>query len=198
MRYKLKQFNKDVAYYKRALKRLLSRGETCIISMQLANEKAFFSLAPLSRAIDELGADSSVFVMGKERRVLPVLRKTWKLYNQLKEGKESKATKALHGFIQSVEKKTKSKYFEKLFKQPGLELIAAKKGFRAGDKSIEFRNQWFKRFKWKQLIATNKRILKQGYGLGRALALNSFQKRKTCSCPCRITWTVLRLPIHLP
>ena len=57
----------------------LGKGKTCLVELRLENEKAFFSLAPVSRAIHSLGADMSVFVTQKESRMLKVLKKTWSL-----------------------------------------------------------------------------------------------------------------------
>ncbi len=187
MRYNLKQFDKDVAYYKKELEGKLRKGSSCLVVLKFGNEKAFFSLAPLSRAIDELNADISVFVSGKENRMLPVLRKTWQLYGELKHGRKGNAAAALQAFIQTVQKKTKSNYFEKLFRAPELELVAEKNGFRCGKKTIEFRQGWFKKFRWQQLVATNKRILTQGFGLRRketvGIGFELIPKKKSLELP---------------
>ncbi len=166
-RYNLMRFNKAVAYYKRMLGKKLHKGSTCLVCLQLGNEKAFFSLAPLSRAVHQLGADMSVFVLDRENRVLPVLRKTWEIYSELQQGKRSRKTKALQGFVKAVERKTKSKYIEKLMRQPELELLAGKKGFNCNGELIEFRTDWFRKRRWRQLLATNRRILRQGYGISK-------------------------------
>lgn len=155
----------DVAYYRSALKGRLGEGKTCLVELPLSNEKAFFSLAPMSRAVHELGADISVFVTGKESRMLSVLSKTWSLYSDLEQGKATRGTKELELFIKSVEKKTKDKYFRKLFKQPDLYIIAGAGSFKADGKSLDFRTSWFKRRLWKKLLETASKILRQGYGL---------------------------------
>ncbi|MBN2067352.1 MAG: hypothetical protein JW744_02700 [Candidatus Diapherotrites archaeon] len=187
MRYSEVQFNKDVAYYKRMLKKRLGKGKTCLVSLPLENESAFFSLAPLSRAVDEFGSDLSVFVLGKESSTLPVLRKTWELYSQLKKGGKSNAAKAMQAFIESVQRKTKDSYFEKLFRQPDLEINVKTKGFGFDSKLIDFRTGWFRRSKWKQLLATNKRILQQGYGLRKAerlsIGFELIPKKKSLELP---------------
>ena len=115
MKYNTQRLSKEVAYYKKALSKKLGKGKICLIELRVENEKAFFSLAPLSRAIDSLGADVSVFVTQKESKMLKTLNKTWSLYRVFEQGMLNKETKALDDFIKSVEKKTKSKYFSKLF-----------------------------------------------------------------------------------
>ncbi len=165
MAYNKKQFNKGVSYYKNALKKQLGNGKVCLVQLPLGNERAFFSLAPLSRAIHSLGVDICVFVTGKEIRMLRVLHKTWQVYAKLEQGKHSRETKALEEFIKSVEKKSKSNYFSKLFKQPDLCIKADSKGFNAAGMRLEFNSGWFKKRLWKELLQTASKILKQGYGI---------------------------------
>jgi len=165
MVYSRKHFSKGVAYYKKELKPFLKKGKACLVELPLKNEKAFFSLAPLSRAVHSLGADMSVFVTGKEKRMLPVLMKIWRLFFELEQGRKSKGTKALDAFIKSVEKKTKSKYFRKLFREPDLYIAATRTGFQASGKNLEFKTGWFKKRLWRELLQTASKILKQGYGI---------------------------------
>lgn len=165
MKHNVKELNKAVAYYKKELKGIVGKGKTCLIELPLGNEKAFFSLAPLSRAIHELNGDASVFVTSGESKMLPVLRKTWKIYSELKQGKKTNATDALQEFISLTEKKAKSKDFSKLFNAPELSIIAKPKHFSAGKKNLSFQTKWVKKRLWKQLLATAGKILKQGYGI---------------------------------
>lgn len=165
MAYNKKKFNKAVSLYKKILRKHLGKGSTCLVELPLKNERAFFSIAPLSRAVHELGSDVSVFVTGRESRMLPVLHKCWSLYRLQQNGKKNSGTKALGDFIKSVERKTKSKYFAKLFKEPDLYLTASGKGFDTGEETIAFQTGWFRKSNWRQLLATAGKILKQGYGL---------------------------------
>ena len=165
MVYNKKKFAQEAAYYRKALAGKLGKGKTCLVELRLSNEKAFFSLAPMSRAVHELGADISVFVTQKESRMLKVLGKTWALYSELKQGKETKETKALEEFIKSVEKKAKSKEFSRQFKKPDLYIIAGSDAFVMEEKKLEFKTGWFRKRLWKELLATASKILKQGYGI---------------------------------
>ena len=165
MAHNKKKFNKAVSFYKKMLRKRLGKGSTCLVELPLKNEKAFFSIAPLSRAVHELGSDVSVFVTGRESRMLPVLHKCWSLYRLQQKGKKNKGTKALADFIKSVERKTKSKYFAKLFKEPELHLTASGKGFDTGEETLAFQTSWFRKSSWRQLLATAGKILKQGYGI---------------------------------
>ena len=164
MKYNTQRLGKEVAYYKKALSKKLGKGKICLIDLRVENEKAFFSLAPLSRAIDSLGADVSVFVTQKESKMLKTLNKTWSLYRVLEQGTINKETKALDDFIKSVEKKTKSKYFSKLFKEPDLYITAGPDGFIVDEKTLSFKTGWRKKRLWKELLQTAGKILVQGYG----------------------------------
>jgi len=164
MKHNVKELNKAVAFYKKELKGLLKKGNACLIELPLANEKAFFSLAPLSRAIHELDADASVFVLSHESKMLPALRKTWKIFSELKQGKKTKATKYLQEFISSVAKKTKGREFESLFKEPELTILAKPAFFLAGSKKLPFQAKWVKKRQWNGLLEAASKILKQGYG----------------------------------
>ena len=117
----------------------------------------------------------AVFVTGKRKNMLKTLDKTWALFEALGEGKKARGTKELDTFIKTVEKKTKSKYFRKLFKRPDLCITASVTCFRAEDKrsrfkkttfkKLEFKTGWFKKRHWKELLQTASKILKQGYGI---------------------------------
>jgi len=172
MAYNKKKFDKAVSYYKRALKKHCSKGSVCIVELPLDNEKAFFSLAPLSRAAHILGADLSVFITGKESTMLKVLHKAWSLNRVLEQGKLTKETRALDDFIKSVEKKTKSKFFRKLFRDTDAHLSTSSKGFTTEGEIIKFQTAWFRKRHWKQLLSTASKILKQGFGIKKSERLS--------------------------
>ncbi len=165
MTFNRKQFNKEVSYYRRELKGLLGKGKAGLVEVPLSNEKAFFSLAPLSRAVHELGGDISVFVPDKPSQMLKVLNKSWSLYRVLKKGKITKETKALNDFLKTIEKKTKSKYFTNLLNAPDLYITATDKGFVIREKTLSFKTGWFRKRLWNKLLETAEKILIQGYGL---------------------------------
>lgn len=165
MRYDLNEYYKSVKYYKKALNGKLKKGKSCALEIDLKNEKAFFSIAPLSQAVHELGADLSVFVVQGESNTIKVLHDVYAAFEELKKGKKNSKTTALKGFIDSVNAKTKSREFKKIFQQPDLWLKATKNSFETEGISLEFKMRWFKRFKWKQLLETAHKIWIQGYGV---------------------------------
>jgi hypothetical protein len=162
MKYDAAKFGKAAAYYRRALKAFLREGASCLVELPLGNERAFLSTAPLSRAAHELGADLSLFVVDGKSETLEALKRTWRAFSE-KDGAEHDA---LLDFIGAVNKKTKTRGFGKLFRPPELVLSASPTSF-GGGQGIElgFKAAWFRRRKWKQLLATCTRILTQGYGL---------------------------------
>jgi len=58
MKYDEKKFNSSVEGYKKILGNV--EAKSFLVVFDISNKKAFFSLAPLSRAIHELGADMNV------------------------------------------------------------------------------------------------------------------------------------------
>jgi len=165
MRYNLKEYNSAVGYYKEKLKGKLGKGKLCALEIELKNEKAFFSLAPLSQAVHELDADLSVFVIQGESNTIKVLDDVYATFEEMKKGEKNKKTAAMKRFIDSVNKKTRSREFENIFKKPELWLKARNKYFCSEGISVEFRNKWFRRFMWKQLLQTAGKIWTQGYGV---------------------------------
>ena len=103
LRYNSKALNNAVSFYKKQLG-FLKKRQMVLIELQFKNEQAFFSLAPLGRAIHELGADANVFVLDRQGKMLECLKKTWRIFDELEEGKN--ATAALKEFIGSVQAKT--------------------------------------------------------------------------------------------
>jgi hypothetical protein len=165
MKYRKKEFEEAVSYYRKTLKPAVSKGNACLVEIPFGNEKAFFSLAPLSRALHLLGADVSVFVTDRESLMLKTLRKTWLLNAQLKGGKKNARTKALERFIKTVERKTKSSFFHTLFREPDLQVSCNASHFYAAGIKLDFRANWLKKRLWKKLLDTAGQILKQGYGV---------------------------------
>lgn len=183
MKYNVREFDNATAYYRKALTKRVKKGDSCLIEIPLGNEKAFYSVAPLSRALHSLGAEIDLFVVDKKSEGLEALKRTWNAYLE-KEGKKKAALKA---FIETVNKKAKNKRFEKLFKKPELAVTASKTGFDANGIILEFKTKWFRKRKWKQLLATGRRILTQGYNLRKSEKLSvSFElipKKKDLQLP---------------
>jgi len=161
MKYNVREFNAAVSYYRIGIKRLGLKKASLLVELPLGNEKAFYSIAPLSRAVHELGLEMNLFVVDGKSEMLSALKRTWQAFAE----KEGRKKQALDEFIASVEKKTKSRAFRKLFKQPEATIIASKKGFDVNHISLEFQTKWFRKRRWRELMQTCKRILTQGYNL---------------------------------
>ncbi len=165
MKYNEKAFNEAVKYYKKSFGKK-ARGKTVLIVLEPANEKGFYSIAPLSRALHDLKADVNVKIGNSNTRLL---ERIWKTNNELLQGKKTKAANALKEFIREAEKKIKKGEFEKIFLEPEIRIYADNKGFIVNNEgkffSLEYKQKWFKKFKWKELLKTSEKILKYGYAL---------------------------------
>lgn len=159
----IKLFNKIVKQYKEELK---IKGDALIV-LQLKDEHAFFSLAPLSKALHDLGKDVCVLVYDKlSESNLPILERVWQTYEEMKKGKASNKAKILQEFIATVEKKTKKHEFERIFKRPEIIIKAHKKGFVVNDTLLlKYNNSWFRKFDKKGLKETCKKIARDCYAL---------------------------------
>jgi hypothetical protein len=68
MVYDEKEFWSAVEEYKKDIKD--AKGKSFLIVFDINNEKAFYSIAPLSRALHELGADINATGIDKESKAL--------------------------------------------------------------------------------------------------------------------------------
>ncbi|MBU1198826.1 MAG: hypothetical protein KKF46_02040 [Nanoarchaeota archaeon] len=163
MKYDLKAFDSAVKYYEKHLKKF--KKKNIFVVLDTNNEKAFFSIAPLSRAAHNLGCDMGVRVIQKTSKALNALVDIWNVFDDLEKGVKNNYTKALDDFIKSVDKKAKGK-FRKLFKRPEVFVHAnnneffTNQGFR-----MDFKPQWFKKYKWDKLLETGEIIWDQVYNL---------------------------------
>lgn len=163
MKYNLRAFNSAVNYYESCLRKF--KGKNIFVVLDIRNENAFFSIAPLSRAASNLDIDIAVRVIDKTSKALDALIEVWNLFADWKKGKKNNKTRALDEFIRIVDKKAKGK-FKKVFERPEVFVRASKKefmtnqGFRMG-----FKPAWFKKYRWKDLLSTARIIWKQLYNL---------------------------------
>lgn len=160
-RYNLKKLELITQKYKRILKNI--KGKTAVIVLDIARKDAFYSLAPLSKAIHELNADMNVYVIQGKSDNLDVLKDVWTCFNELKHGIKNEKTKALKEFIDIADKKCKGK-LKKIFKQPEIYLTAAKKGFE-GSFSLPYQTSWMIEYRKEALLETAKIIWNQVYNL---------------------------------
>ncbi|MBN4049111.1 hypothetical protein JYT91_00670 [archaeon AH-315-M20] len=161
MKYDEKKFNSSVEEYKKILGN--AKEKSFLIVFDIKNKKAFFSIAPLSRALHELGAD--VHVIGKDRKsgALDALNDVWNTFNEHKKGNSNDKVKALMTFIESLEKKSKGNFIG-LFEGPDCILEANNSGFE-GSHNLEFRDDWFKEHRTKELNETCRKIWGDVYEL---------------------------------
>jgi len=152
MRYDIKQFNSAVKYYKK----LLKNSKNILVVFDVSNEAAFYSIAPISRAVHELGADLSVYGIQGQSHVLNAMYHAWLLYQNPNRFVKPKETKALKDFI----KATKIKGFRKIFHKPDTIIKATNQGF-IGSVNMDFQPKWFKKYRWQMLLKTSKVIYSQ-------------------------------------
>tara|TARA_B100001971_G_scaffold52574_1_gene47697 strand:- start:12234 stop:14003 length:1770 start_codon:yes stop_codon:yes gene_type:complete len=161
MKYDEKKFDSSVKEYKKILGNV--KAKSFLVVFDIKNKKAFFSIAPLSRAIHELNADMHVIGMDKKSKTLDVLYDVWEVFKQNKAGKFDEKTEALMGFVEEIEKRAKGK-FVGLFERPDYTLEAKGFGFE-GDYTLPFKDNWFREYKSKELDETCEKIWRDVYNL---------------------------------
>lgn len=161
MKYDEKKFYSAVEEYKNILGDV--KAKSFLIVLGIGNKKAFFSIAPLSRAIHELDADMHVIGIDKNWESLDALYDVWKNFKQNKEGKFNERTKALMEFIEEVDKRERGK-FEALFQEPNYILEAKEFGFER-DFTLPFKDDWFKEHRSEEMDETCGKIWSDVYNL---------------------------------
>lgn len=161
MKYDGKAFNSAVEEYKSILKK--AKNGSFLIIFSVKNKNAFLSIAPLSRALHELGNEVNAAGINDNPDSINALKDVWKNYKETEEGKRSEKTAALKEFIQEVEKKTNGE-FEKIFKEPDYIIEAKEAGFE-GSFNLPFRSEWFREYKAEEMDETCKKIWKDVYNL---------------------------------
>ncbi|MBN2052229.1 hypothetical protein JW756_01885 [Candidatus Woesearchaeota archaeon] len=163
MKYNLNAFNNAVNYYQQNLKNF--RKKTVLIVFDAHNEQAFFSMAPLSRALHNLGCELSVRGIDMESPALEALMDVWEVFDGLEKGVKNEKTIALNDFIAEADKKAKGE-IRKIFRKPDVFILDMKKDFLVnGDFPLKFRSEWFRKYRWDKLLETGKVIWKQVYNL---------------------------------
>jgi len=163
MKYNLRAFNNAVKYYEAYLKKF--KGKNIFVVLDVNNEKAFFSIAPLSRAAHNLNCDLAVRVIQKTSKALDALIDVWNAFDDMEKGVKNKFTSALKDFIQEVDKKAKGE-FKKIFKRPELFVHASNKEFYTNQGfRMSFKPDWFRKYRWSELLETAEIIWNQVYNL---------------------------------
>jgi hypothetical protein len=161
MKYDEKKFSSSVDEYRNILGSVESK--SFLLVFDISNKNAFFSIAPLSRAIHELNGDLSVMGIDKKSEALEALKDVWKVFKQNKDGKSDNKTKALMDFVDEIEKRAKGKFIG-LFEGPDYILEAKEFGFE-GDFTLPFKDDWFRDYRGKELDETCKKIWECVYNL---------------------------------
>jgi len=170
MKYNEDAFNSAVDDYKNKIKD--AKGKTFFIVFDISNKEAFYSIAPLSKALHELGCDVSCMGIDKTHKnqrflghkkskgffsaseSLEALKDVWKAFE------ESEMTTM--EFIEEVDKKTKGE-FKKIFEKP--EIIEAGKDNFKGTLELPFHTEWFKDYRMEELLKTADILWKDVYAL---------------------------------
>jgi len=163
MKYDEKKFNDAVSYYQNLLKGKIEK-KLLFLVCDFNNKEAFFSIAPLSRAVHELDGEMHVLIRNKDSKNYKILRNVWQLYEDLSKNIKNNRTKVLKEFIDIVEKRSKSKNFRNVFKKPELFLYSGDNSF-IGAVSLDYKNQWYKPYRWEKLLETARTLIKSGYDL---------------------------------
>ncbi len=161
MRYNEDNFNSAVGDYKKALGNVKGKGFWVVFDLN--NESAFYSLAPLSKAIHELGADMNASGMDKNSEAVDALKEVYSTFKNLKDEKKDEKTQAMCELVSEVDKKMGGS-FQELLEGPDFILESKEDGFK-GDFSLPFRPGWYVAYKENELLETCKILWKDLYNL---------------------------------
>ena len=159
MKYDKEAFDSAVSSYKEAIGQ---KGGSVLVIFNVKNKDAFFSIAPLSRALHELDNEVNAVGINADSGSLEALNDVWKAYKLLEEGKADAKTGALNGFIGAVKKKAED--FRDIFREPDLVIEAKEDGFH-GPFSFPFKSGWFRGYRSSEVDETCKKIWKDVYNL---------------------------------
>jgi len=163
MKYDEDRFNSSVKDYKKFIGNAKNKG--FLIIFDIKNKNAFYSIAPLSMALHESGADVSCIGINTKSEGLDALKDVWKTFEDLGKGIKDKKTKALLDFINEVDKKAKGE-FKKIFKKPEF-IIEAKENSFEGSLNLPFHTEWFKEYRMQELLQTSEILWREVYALKR-------------------------------
>ena len=161
MKYNEIAFNSAVQDYKNKIRD--AKGKGFFIVFDISNREAFYSIAPLSRALHEIGADVSCLGMYRDSESYNALMAVYDSYLKIKSGLDDEVTNALMGFIDEVDKKAKGD-FERIFSGPDFFLEARKDNFE-GSLELPFHAEWFKEYRMNELLQTAEILWKDVYAL---------------------------------
>ncbi|MBS3101615.1 hypothetical protein J4204_05805 [Candidatus Woesearchaeota archaeon] len=161
MKYNEDEFNSAVQDYKNKIKN--AKGKNFFIVFDISNKNAFYSIAPLSMALHELGADVSCIGINKKSEGLDVLKDVWEASEEHEKGLNNEKTTALMKFIEEVDKKAKGEFI-KIFKKPDF-IIESKENNFTGPFSLPFHTEWFEDYRMEELMQTSEILWREVYAL---------------------------------
>ena len=161
MKYNENAFNSAVENYKKHVNN--AKNKNFFIIFDISNKDAFYSIAPLSRALHELGFDVSCAGINKKSEGLEALKDVWRTFEDYEKGVKNEKTKALIEFVEEVDKKSNGE-FKKLFKKPDF-IIEAKQNKFVGSLELPFHLEWFKDYRMQELIETAEILWRDVYAL---------------------------------
>src|SRR3990167_5855007 len=136
MKYDEKKFNSAVEEYKKILGNI--KNKSFLLVFDISNKKAFLSIAPLSRAIDELESDMHAWGIDKNSEALDAIKDVWEAFSKGKTSSKDEKSEALMDFIEEIEKKKKDAFIG-LFEEPDYIIEAKDSGFK-GSFDLPFRD----------------------------------------------------------
>ena len=161
MKYNESAFNSAVEDYRKKIGN--AQGKDFFIVFDIKNKEAFYSIAPLSRALHELEADVSCVGINDKSESLEALKDIWKIFENYEKNIKSEKTNALIEFINGVDKKAKGE-FKKIFKKPEF-IVEAKENHFEGDINLPFHTEWFKDYRVQELMQTAEILWRDVYAL---------------------------------
>lgn len=160
MKYDLTLFEEAVTYYKEKFASFSKK--TCFVTFPLGDKKAFYSLAPLSRALHELECEVSAIGYGVDRESIDVVREVWGMFERLRKGEKGEKEDALLTFIGECNGKFPE--IEDIFKRPEIELKAVDGTFE-GTVRVEYKDGWMKEHRMEELKETSRILWKEVYNI---------------------------------
>ena len=161
MKYSENNFNSGVEDYKKRVGN--TQGKDFFIVFDIMNKEAFYSIAPLSRALHELRADVSCIGINHGSEGLDALRDVWRVFEDCENSVRNEKTDALMDFIKEVDNKANGE-FKKIFKQPGFIIEAKNNGFE-GHLNLPFHTEWFSDYRMQELMQTSEILWRDVYNL---------------------------------
>lgn len=154
-------FDAAVGYYTQALQAFAKKD--ILITFSNTDKRAFFSLAPLSRALHNLTCEVSAVGYGKEKEGLHALFDVWSCFKDLKQGTRNGKTDAMQAFIAETKKKLPD--VGKLFERPALVLEANGKHFIGNSLALDYKDQWMNEHRTQELERTSRILWKDVYNI---------------------------------